>query len=33
MNTAVKHPKHKRIGKFYERMGFLKDSISYIAKL
>ena len=33
MNTAVTHPKHKSIGKFYERMGFLKDSISYIAKL
>jgi hypothetical protein len=33
MNTAVKHPKSAKIGRFYEKMGFLKDSISYIAKL
>jgi DNA modification methylase len=33
MNTAVKHPKSAKIGRFYEKMGFLQDSISYIAKL
>ena len=33
MNTTVKHPKSAKIGRFYEKMGFLKDSISYIAKL
>ena len=33
MNTAVKHPKSEKISRFYEKMGFLKDSISYIAKL
>jgi GNAT superfamily N-acetyltransferase len=33
MSTAVKHPKSEKISRFYERMGFLKDSITYIAKL
>ena len=33
MNTAVKHPKSEKISRFYEKMGFLQDSISYIAKL
>ena len=33
MSTVVKHPKSEKISRFYERMGFLKDSITYIAKL
>ncbi len=33
MSTVVKHPKHEKIKHFYERMGFLKDSETYIAKL
>ena len=33
MNTVVNHPKSNKIARFYEKMGFLQDSISYIAKL
>ena len=33
MNTVVNHPKSPKIARFYEKMGFLKDSTSYIAKL
>ena len=33
MNTVVNHPKSDKIARFYEKMGFLRDSISYVAKL
>jgi hypothetical protein len=33
MSTVVKHPKHEKIKSFYEKMGFLKDSETYISKL
>jgi len=33
MTCAVRHPKAKKIGRFYEKMGFVKDSETYIAKL
>lgn len=33
MSTVVKHPKHSKTKSFYEKMGFLKDSETYISKL
>ena len=33
MSTAVQHPKNENIKSFYNKMGFLKDSEIYIAKL
>lgn len=33
MSTVVQHPKHEKIKSFYNKMGFLKDSETYIAKL
>ncbi len=33
MSTVVKHPAHDRVKSFYEKMGFLKDSETYIAKI
>lgn len=33
MSTVTKHPKHEKIKDFYKKMGFLKDSETYIAKL
>jgi hypothetical protein len=33
MNTVVKHPKHEKIKSFYTKLGFLKDSETYISKL
>jgi hypothetical protein len=33
MSTVVKHPKHEKIKSFYEKMGLLKDSETYICKL
>ena len=33
MNCAMAHPKAEKIGRFYKKMGFIKDSESYIAKL
>ena len=33
MSTVVQHPKHEKIKNFYEKMGFLKDSETYISKL
>ncbi len=33
MSTVVQHPKHEKIKNFYRKMGFLKDSETYIAKL
>jgi len=33
MNCVSAHPKAKKIARFYKKMGFVKDSESYIAKL
>ena len=33
MTCAMRHPKAQKIGRFYEKMGFVKDSETYIAKL
>tara|TARA_R100000008_G_scaffold39370_2_gene22529 strand:+ start:4278 stop:4736 length:459 start_codon:yes stop_codon:yes gene_type:complete len=33
MTCAMGHPKAQKIGRFYEKMGFVKDSETYIAKL
>lgn len=33
MNTVVKHPKHEKLKSFYTKLGFLKDSETYISKL
>ena len=33
MYSLINNPKHKKIQKFYEKMGFKKDAVSYIAKL
>ena len=33
MSTVTKHPKHEKLKSFYTKMGFLKDSETYIAKL
>jgi hypothetical protein len=33
MGTMVNHPKHEKIKSFYNKMGFLKDSETYICKL
>jgi hypothetical protein len=33
MSTAVRHPKHEKIKNFYEKLGFIKDTENYIAKL
>jgi hypothetical protein len=33
ISTIVNHPKHVKIKKFYEKIGFKKDSESYIMKL
>lgn len=33
MSTVVSHPKHEKVKSFYETMGFLKDSETYISKL
>jgi predicted GNAT family N-acyltransferase len=33
MTCAMRHPKAQKIGRFYEKMGFVKDSETYIVKL
>ena len=33
MNCVMAHPKSEKIARFYKKMGFVKDSESYIAKL
>ncbi len=33
MSTVVRHPKHEKIKNFYEKLGFIKDTENYIAKL
>ena len=33
MSTVTQHPKHEKVKNFYTKMGFLKDSETYIAKL
>lgn len=33
MSTVVSHPKHEKVKSFYEKMGLLKDSETYISKL
>jgi hypothetical protein len=33
MNCVSAHPKAEKIARFYKKMGFVKDSESYIAKL
>lgn len=33
MSTVVRHPKHEKIKNFYNKLGFIKDTESYIAKL
>jgi hypothetical protein len=33
MNTVIKHPKHEKLKSFYTKLGFLKDSETYISKL
>ena len=33
MNRVMAHPKSDKVAKFYEKMGFIKDSETYIAKL
>ena len=33
MNCVMAHPKAEKIARFYKKMGFIKDSESYIAKL
>ena len=33
MGAAMAHPKHEKVIRFYKRMGFLKDSEVYIARL
>lgn len=33
MSTVIKNPKHEKIKAFYNRMGLLKDSETYICKL
>tara|TARA_R100001086_G_C11683554_1_gene216469 strand:- start:62 stop:520 length:459 start_codon:yes stop_codon:yes gene_type:complete len=33
MNRVMKHPKSHKVARFYEKMGFVKDSETYIAKI
>jgi GNAT superfamily N-acetyltransferase len=33
MNTVVKNPSHEKLKHFYQNLGFIKDSESYIARL
>ena len=33
MGRVMSHPKSDKVARFYEKMGFVKDSESYIAKL
>lgn len=33
MNRVMAHPKSEKVAKFYEKMGLIKDSETYIAKL
>ena len=33
MNCVMDHPKAEKLARFYKKMGFVKDSESYIAKL
>ena len=33
MNRVMKHPKSHKVAKFYEKMGFVKDVETYIAKI
>jgi hypothetical protein len=33
MSTVTNNPKHEKIKNFYKKMGFLKDTETYIAKL
>lgn len=33
MSCVEAHPKARKVAKFYEKMGFIKDSETYIAKL
>ena len=33
MNRVMKHPNSSKVAKFYEKMGFVKDTETYIAKI
>mgnify|MGYP003117950873 CR=1 FL=1 len=33
MGATMRHPDHKKVIRFYKKMGFLKDSEAYIARL
>jgi GNAT superfamily N-acetyltransferase len=33
MGVTMANPNHKKVARFYEKMGFLKDSETYIARL
>lgn len=33
MNTVMKHPKSSKVVKFYEKMGFIKDTETFITQL
>ena len=33
MSCSLANPKAPKVGRFYERMGFIKDTETYIAKL
>ena len=33
MSCVAAHPKARKVANFYEKMGFIKDSETYIAKL
>jgi hypothetical protein len=33
MGVTMANPNHKKIGRFYEKIGFLKDSEAYVARL
>jgi len=33
MNRVMKHPKSDKVARFYEKMGFVKDTETYIAKI
>tara|TARA_R100000805_G_C3558873_1_gene68361 strand:- start:37 stop:495 length:459 start_codon:yes stop_codon:yes gene_type:complete len=33
MNRVMKHPKSNKVARFYEKMGFIKDAETYIAKI
>ncbi len=33
MNRVMKHPKSEKVARFYDKMGFIKDVETYIAKI